>query len=335
MRHFHADMVESLQPTAYAISFLMYALASITTGLRIYSRKCIIESFGWDDWWMISVLVYNTGQQALFCMSLYYGGGLPVDTIAQKDIATILKLLFAAEIFYIWMHFAIKTGFLLFYLRLVNKPSFLYSVYATMLLNFLVAVALWLLYCLRCRPLPAFWNPGAYRDATCVETAVTYYLPAALNILTDIIILVLPIPPLWRMQAPVCRRIEVIAVVTFGGAAVIVACLRVIVLHEFVVNPDFTYILGSMVIVSAVELNVAIMAANAPSLKAVWLKHSSGSLDGYLASTRLSSVQRSSLAVPVSSVSRRRAVSASAYDDSLPESSSMRNLVSRTESRED
>jgi hypothetical protein len=85
--------------------------------------------------------------------------------------------------------------------------------------------------------------------------------------------LVLPIPTLWKLQASVRRRITLIAVITFGGSAVLVSFLRLIVLHEFDVNPDFTYTLGKMVIISAVELDVAIMAANAPSMKALWLKY--------------------------------------------------------------
>ena len=82
---------------------------------------------------------------------------------------------------------------------------------------------------------------------------------------------------------------------TAGGIAVIVSCLRIIVLHQFAVSADFTYILGKMVIISALELNVAIMAANAPSLKAVWLKHISGSLSSYMSSIQLSSLQRKQL----------------------------------------
>jgi hypothetical protein len=93
------------------------------------------------------------------------------------------------------------------------------------------------------------------------------------SILTDCIILILPIPPLWSIQASVRRRIMLIAVITFGGSAVLVSFFRLIVLHQFDVNPDFTFTLGKMVIVSAIELDIAIMAANAPSLKAVWLKY--------------------------------------------------------------
>jgi hypothetical protein len=49
--------------------------------------------------------------------------------------------------------------------------------------------------------------------------------------------------------------------------------LRLIVLKEFEVSPDFTWTLGKMIIISSIEIDVAIIAANGPSLKAIWIKH--------------------------------------------------------------
>jgi hypothetical protein len=89
----------------------------------------------------------------------------------------------------------------------------------------------------------------------------------------DLIILILPVQLLWNMQASRRRRIVLIGVITFGGMSPIVSFLRIIVLHEFEASPDFTWTLGKMVIVSAIELDVAIMASNAASMKAIWMKY--------------------------------------------------------------
>lgn len=50
-------MFETLQPSAYGVSFAFFALSLTTTILRLYSRKWIIKSFGIDDWWMLVVFV--------------------------------------------------------------------------------------------------------------------------------------------------------------------------------------------------------------------------------------------------------------------------------------
>ncbi|KAL4901992.1 hypothetical protein BDW74DRAFT_181149 [Aspergillus multicolor] len=327
-------MFDTLQPAAYACSFAFFGPAIATTALRIYSRKCIIKSFGWDDWWIRFVFVFNAGQQAMFCLFLHYGGGLHREEVDEANLPTLLKLLFAEEIQYIWMQFIIKHAFLQFYLRLANRPSFTYSVYVTMVLNAVIAVALWLLYCLQCRPLAAFWNAAAYPGAKCLDTPVTYYVPVAFNILTDFIILALPIRPLWNIQASVSRRLGVIAVITVGGVAVVVSCLRLIVLHEFAVNPDFTYTLGKMVIISAAELDVAIMAANAPSLKAVWLKHVTGSIGSYVSTVRLASLQKKQQAAAPESEASVPRYQVRSKDGVFRENSSTNNLVERSDSGE-
>ena len=100
-----------------------------------------------------------------------------------------------------------------------------------------------------------------------------------------------------------------VSVVSLGGAAVIVSMLRLIVLREFETSPDFTWALGKLIIISAIELDVAIMAANGPALKTIWSKHVSktaftGSTDRYAHSHELSGMsskrrtQRSSTKPP-------------------------------------
>ena len=101
-----------------------------------------------------------------------------------------------------------------------------------------------------------------------------------------------------------------VSVVSLGGAAVLVSCLRLIVLREFEINPDITWALGKLIIISAIELDVAIMAANGPALKTIWSKHISktaftgNSTDRYARSHELSGMsskrrtQRSSVKQP-------------------------------------
>ncbi|KAJ5629816.1 hypothetical protein N7528_003473 [Penicillium herquei] len=325
-------MFESLQPAAYALSFIFWVIGTTSTCSRIYSRGWIIKVFGMDDWWMVMVLICNTVQQGLFCAFLHYGGGIHITFVTnEENILTLTKLLFVEEIMYIWMQFIIKTAFLLFYLRLVTNTNFTYSVYAVMGLNILVSICLWLLYCLQCFPLEAFWDSAAHPNAKCLSTTVTYYVPVALCIFMDFVILILPIRPLWKIQASVTRRLAIIATITVGGIAVLVSCLRVIVLHEFAVNPDFTYTLGKMVIISAIELNVAITAANVPSFKAIWRKHVTKTLTDQ---SNSNSHYMSPLGKGQSGGSKDRTIVHQRmepdYDHAdLPDSSSTNNLVER------
>lgn len=81
------------------------------------------------------------------------------------------------------------------------------------------------------------------------------------------------------------RRVKVIAVVCTGGASVIVSSLRLIFLHEFTVTTDFTYTFGSICIISAAEMEVAILAANMPGLSALYQTCKGAGFSPFLSST--------------------------------------------------
>ncbi len=113
----------------------------------------------------------------------------------------------------------------------------------------------------------------------------------------DWIILILPIHTVWKLQMSTGRKLRVITVIGFGGTAVLVSMLRLIVLHQFYVNPDFPYILGRMIIISCLEIEIAIIAANMPSMKALWSrkisKSSRSGTGSHSASYKLSDMDHS------------------------------------------
>jgi hypothetical protein len=61
-----------------------------------------------------------------------------------------------------------------------------------------------------------------------------------------------------------------ISIVSLGAIVVLISSLRMIVLQQFQKYTDFTYTLGKLIIISSIEIDVAIIAANGPSLKTFW-----------------------------------------------------------------
>jgi hypothetical protein len=76
------------------------------------------------------------------------------------------------------------------------------------------------------------------------------------------------------------RKIAVISVIAFGSSSVIVAAFRLIPLVELNSSADTSWVLGKMVIVAALEIQLAVIAVNLPSLKALWMRITHGSSSG-------------------------------------------------------
>lgn len=120
--------------------------------------------------------------------------------------------------------FLIKSSFLLFYYRLTTwQPVKITTIitFGVVVINTFLMVFIWLFYC---HPV-IYWTGDNYLNTQC--NAVLYtksqYACGAINIITDCIIWLIPLPLIWRIT--VSKRERALAVVTCGvGAVACVAC---------------------------------------------------------------------------------------------------------------
>lgn len=125
-------------------------------------------------------------------------------------------MLLPIEITYSLSLAAVKTGILSFYLRLFGSRSYFRKLaYAIM-----VVVVLWLLSIiletfLLCRPFARNWDLTIDRG-TCGDRPTVYFSAGVLNIITDFMVLVLPIYEVWRLQLNKQRKWGLIIMFSFG-----------------------------------------------------------------------------------------------------------------------
>ncbi|GAD93081.1 conserved hypothetical protein [Paecilomyces variotii No. 5] len=263
---------EDMQPAAWGVSIPFIVLTGTTCLLRFYSRIYISRSFGPDDWFMVAASISWIVTEGILCQMIVDGGGR-VDAPAE-NILMITTLLFVIEFIYILTQWLIKMSFLTFYLRVLDgTPAYRLMVFIAMGFTAVQTIAVWLFYGLQCIPLGTFFNPAAYPEGHCVPTPLTLYIPASLNVLTDLIIYVLPIYPLWSLQMTTRRRLGLIFCFTIGGGTIIVSVLRFIVLVQLASGSRTTYVYGSVAIVTTIELGTAIITANMPSMRSIYKEH--------------------------------------------------------------
>jgi ABC-type Mn2+/Zn2+ transport system permease subunit len=103
----------------------------------------------------------------------------------------------------------------------------------------------------------------------CLEITTIYKSIAIPNIITDVILVILPMPYMWRLHAPLVQRIVLLFMFTLGTSIAIVSTVRLVIfLHiPAATAQDVTHNFREVVIWSVVELNVAVICACLPSLK--------------------------------------------------------------------
>jgi hypothetical protein len=96
------------------------------------------------------------------------------------------------------------------------------------------------------------------------------------NITLDFYILILPISTVLHLKMPPRRKIAVLSIIAFGSSSPIIACVRLFPLLQLNSSPDTSWVLGIIVIIAGFEIQCAVIAANLPSLKALYTKMADG-----------------------------------------------------------
>lgn len=124
-------------------------------------------------------------------------------------------MLIAIQILWACSLTLVKASILFFYLRIFDVPSFRLA--SKLTAGFIICWALAVILCgfLMCRPFAYSWNQ-TIPNGTCGNQILSYIITGALNLVTDIIVLLLPMPHLWKLHLPLARRLVLMATFMVG-----------------------------------------------------------------------------------------------------------------------
>ncbi|KAJ5822964.1 hypothetical protein N7447_005304 [Penicillium robsamsonii] len=111
------------------------------------------------------------------------------------------------------------------------------------------------------------WDPSFPEG--CNNLPKAYFSTAGINILTDVVILIMPLPLLMKLNLRNRRKSTdaLIAILLTGTFASVASIIRLSALYKYTITKDVSYDAIQILIWSQVEVNVAIISASAPSLR--------------------------------------------------------------------
>ena len=101
---------------------------------------------------------------------------------------------------------------------------------------------------------------------TCINMTQFWYANAGFSISTDIIILLLPMPLVYKLKITGQQKLALVAVFMIGIFVVITSCLRITTLNILATTPDTTYDIAN-VMWTIIEPNMAVVCACLPILR--------------------------------------------------------------------
>lgn len=199
-----------------------------------------------------------------------------------------MQILVAKEVLYNPAIVAIKTSILLLYRRIFtdrgSNPSFNVTLWCTgsFILSYSICQAV--LSVIYCKPVKALWDHQT--ESKCINFDDVLVVLSSLNIGTDIFILCLPVPQLWKLVMSKRQKCNLIGIFLLGGLFVSTpssgrrlligfsVCLASIIRvpyisHMSLVDASWSDVYGG--IWTVVELNLGIVSACLPTLRPLFL----------------------------------------------------------------
>ncbi|RBQ93919.1 hypothetical protein VDGD_03083 [Verticillium dahliae] len=171
------------------------------------------------------------------------------------------QLFYVAQIFYKLTINLTKASILALYLRIFVQRWFRICCYVlvSIILAYMVATTASSIF--QCSPISGAWDKSS--KPTCIDLTKNWYANAGFSIATDILILLLPMQPIWASKLPVNQKRALMLVFALGGFVTVTSIMRSTTLKFSTKTPDMTYDIAST-LWTMIEQNVAIICACLP-----------------------------------------------------------------------
>ncbi|PNY23828.1 Uncharacterized protein TCAP_06229 [Tolypocladium capitatum] len=293
------DLAQDNRPTIIAVSVITWTLAFLAVAMRLACRQMKGVRLWWDDWLILASLVPSFALVAgLAGYAVHRGFGRHV-WIAPPDAIYALTLgVFIAELGYFVTLACVKWSILAFYWRSFHvRQSIKVPIWILAVVVGLWGLAVFLVTLLQCQPIHAWWdrydinNPLPPSEYHCdVNPRRFFYGNAIPTIVTNILMLALPVPYIWNLQLPVGQKLALVAIFLVGIFVTVVSVVRLhYLLQSDIKDADITWNFTNMGLWTIVEANIAIVCACLPFLRLIVQKLTNSRHQESSASTTLQS----------------------------------------------
>ncbi|KAK0377687.1 TAM domain methyltransferase [Colletotrichum limetticola] len=263
------DLSESRVASIIGALSCTWALAAIAVALRFLARR-IQSNKLWLEDWLITVSLTAAAVHVFISIGYMIPNGTGKHIWVAPTSATRAWAigLFVSEVAYTVTLSTVKWSTLALYWRIFNaRKSIRYYIWAMtgIVLAWFIAVILVTIF--QCLPVHAFWarydtvNPLSSDQYTCgVDVKMFFKGNSIPNIITDALVVLLPIPYVWKLQLHKAQKFALAGIFALGTFVTVVSMARLnVILLVDLTSPDITWNFIDTIIWTNVEANTAII----------------------------------------------------------------------------
>ncbi|KAM0323242.1 hypothetical protein ACHAQA_008833 [Verticillium albo-atrum] len=237
----------------YLIFGILGPLAFIALVQRFYTKMFLAKGLQIDDAFMFLAWVSSVATQA--GMITYVTAG----------------------IFMLCNGFT-KLSLLTFYLHLSPQRWWRVAVWTSIVIVALYTIIITIMLFVHCTPVSKAYDVLMV-EGKCINVGILYIATAVSNIITDILLFVLPIPMVVRLRMGIFPKVGAIVIFAIGSMTVGTSIIRLVFLLDVLATEDLTWDAARANIWSLIEANLFIICGSMPTLRK-FFKHFAPKLMG-------------------------------------------------------
>ncbi|KAI4118361.1 MAG: hypothetical protein LQ345_001582 [Seirophora villosa] len=181
----------------YITALVMVIVAGLVV-LGRFAARWPKKSYGYDDYAILVSLVFSIALTVTINLAVVNGYGRRKASLEKSELSNALMYFYVAQVVYKVVVGFNKISILMLYLRIFISKFFRLACYINLGIVVAFTIGSTIATVLQCVPIAASWDKTI--DATCTNKAVFWYAFAVINILTDAIILFLPVREILRLH---------------------------------------------------------------------------------------------------------------------------------------
>ncbi|KAJ5519625.1 hypothetical protein N7463_000078 [Penicillium fimorum] len=288
-----------LGPMTNAVLWVEVVVFALFVGLRLYTRKYILNSVGLDDYLVLIALALHTLYTVFVTIASVYGlGKLYADVGDPSIYFTAVKYELFSQVAGIMVIGVGKAAVGVFLLRIVRNRIQIWFIWACLAITAFITLFASITVIVQCIPVEKSWNPNT--PGYCwLDFSKVGYTVGSWFVVADFSFAILPWFIVWDLNMKQKEKLTVACGLSLGVFAGVCGIIRTKALGGLNAS-EYIYDTVPMLIWSATESCVTIMCSSIPVLRPLYIRVKYGK-DG-----KSSSSENTSYKLPIYGNGRRR-----------------------------
>lgn len=201
------------------------------------------------------------------------GAGYHITDITDEQAVQFLKWGYIATVIYCPMALIVKIALLAILIRIFGpyktKIIFIYVFLGALCVYYIIAEVIKIRMC---DPVPAYWLGQTGPGVKCFDQAAALIADSVISVVSDMIILIVPLPLTWSLQMSRNKKLRVMGMLSAGGLATAFSIYRLVLVIKDGQSPDQTIVFSCVVLSGNAEGGVGLICACLPAMNIVLAK---------------------------------------------------------------